>query len=163
MRITISGGAIVILTVELAACGGSSGGGSTAPVAASASSPVPAPVVTGITKPEALRFLNQATMGATQAEADRVIALGYEAWIDEQLTRPASLALPHVISIPPPAQNIQDLHRDRLDIWFRSAVNGQDQLRQRVAFALSEIMVVSQVGALGNMPYAVASYQDLLV
>jgi uncharacterized protein (DUF1800 family) len=31
-----------------------------------------------------------------------------------------------------------------------------------VAFAWSEIMVVSQVGALGNLPYAVASYNDLL-
>ena len=38
-------------------------------------------------------------MGATQAEAERVIALGYERWIDEQLARPASLQLPHVQSI----------------------------------------------------------------
>ena len=102
-------------------------------------------------------------MGATQVEADRVIAIGYEAWIDEQLTRPASLELPHLQSITPPPQNIGDLHRDRVDIWFRNAINGQDQLRQRVAFALSEIMVVSQLGALGTQPYAVASYQDLLV
>jgi uncharacterized protein (DUF1800 family) len=50
-----------------------------------------------------------------------------------------------------------------VDIWFRNAINGEDQLRQRVAFALSEIMVVSQVGALASLPYAVTSYQDLLV
>jgi uncharacterized protein (DUF1800 family) len=102
-------------------------------------------------------------MGATQAEADRVIALGYEAWIDEQLARPASLALPHVQAIQPPPQNIGDLHRERVDVWFRNAVGGQDQLKQRVAFAWSEITVVSQVGALANLPYAVTSYQDLLV
>ena len=96
MRITISGAAVAILAVALAACGGSSGGDSTAPVAAPTPSRTPAPVATGITKPEAFRFLNQATMGATPAAADRVIAIGYEAWIDEQLTRPASLALPHV-------------------------------------------------------------------
>ncbi|HSC16032.1 MAG TPA: DUF1800 domain-containing protein [Gammaproteobacteria bacterium] len=159
MRI-ISGGTIVALAVVLTACGGSSSsGGTPAPAAA----PPPAPPPTGITKPEAFRFLNQATMGATQADADRVIAIGYEAWIDEQLVRPASLSLPHVQSITPPLPNIQDLHRDRLDVWFRNAVNGPDQLRQRVGFALSEIMVVSQAGALGNYPYAVASYQDLLV
>jgi len=163
MRITISGGAIAIVAVALAACGGSSGGDSATPVAAPTPSPTSTPIVTGITKPEAFRFLNQATMGATQAEADRVIAIGYEAWLDEQLTRPASLGLPHVQSIAPPTQNIQDLHRDRVDVWFRNAINGGDQLRQRVAFALSEIMVVSQVGALGNLPYAVTSYQDLLV
>jgi uncharacterized protein (DUF1800 family) len=101
-------------------------------------------------------------MGATEAEAARVIALGYEAWINDQLARPASLQLPHLQSIPPPTMNIQELHRDRVDVWFRNAVNGQDQLRQRVAFAWSEIMVVSQLGALGNLPYSVASYYDLL-
>jgi len=160
MRTTISVGTIVAFAVFLAACGGSSGGsggGSPAPVAAPA--PLPA---TNITKAEAFRFLNQATMGATEAEANRVIAFGYEGWINEQLARPASLQLPHLQMLPVPAMNIQDLHRDRVDVWFRNAINGQDQLRQRVAFALSEIMVVSQVGALGNLPYSVASYNDLL-
>ena len=65
-------------------------------------------------------------------------------------------------SIQPPPANIQDLHRNRVDVWFRNAVTGQDQLRQRVAFAWSEIMVVSQVGALNNLPYSVSSYYDLL-
>ncbi|MCH7854657.1 MAG: DUF1800 family protein, partial [Proteobacteria bacterium] len=37
-----------------------------------------------------------------------------------------------------------------------------DQLRQRVAFALSEIMVVSQIGALGGLPFSLADYHDLL-
>ncbi len=148
---------VVALALSLAACGGGSGGDS--PAAAPA--PPPAPT-THITQQEAFRFLNQATMGATQAEADRVIALGYELWIDEQLARPASLQLPHVQSIQPPPTNIQDLHRNRVDVWFRNAVTGQDQLRQRVAFAWSEIMVVSQVGALGNLPYSVSSYYDLL-
>ncbi len=148
---------VVALALSLAACGGGSGRDSPAPAPAP-----PAPPPTGITKPEAFRFLNQATMGATHAEADRVIALGYEGWINEQLARPASLELPHLQSIQPPPTNIQDLHRDRTDVWFRHAVNGPDQLRQRVAFALSEIMVVSQVGALANLPYAVASYHDLL-
>ena len=158
MRTTISGGTIVALAIVLAACGGSSNSSGGAPTPAPAQAPPP----TGITKPEAFRFLNQATMGATQADADRVIAIGYEAWIDEQLARPASLALPYLQSIQPPPQNIQELHRDRVDVWFRNTVSGADQLRQRVAFALSEITVVSQVGALGNLPYAVASYQDLL-
>lgn len=119
------------------------------------------PSTPAVSKAEAFRFLNQATMGATEAEAARVVALGYEAWIADQLARAASLELPHLVSLPVPT-NIQDLQRDRLDVWFRNAVNGQDQLRQRVAFALSEIMVVSQVGALGNFPYALASYYDTL-
>src|SRR5688572_6053605 len=157
MRRTINLGVAVALAVLLIACRGSSGGSASTP-------PPPAPPPppsTGITKAEAFRFLNQATMGATQAEADRVIALGYEAWINDQLSKPASLELPHVQALPLP-QNIQELERHGVDIWFRNALRGQDQLRQRVAFALSETMVVSQVGALANQPYSLASYYDLL-
>ena len=42
-------------------------------------------------------------------------------------------------------------------------VNGEDQLRQRVAFALSEIMVVSRFGPLINEPDGRMSYYDVLV
>ena len=41
-------------------------------------------------------------------------------------------------------------------------MNGTDQLRQRVAFALSEILVVSHLGALNQAPYSVADYYDVL-
>jgi uncharacterized protein (DUF1800 family) len=58
--------------------------------------------------------------------------------------------------------NLAELHADRVDIWFRNVVDGPDQLRQRVAFALSEIFVVSQLGALVQAPYAVADYYDVL-
>ena len=54
------------------------------------------------------------------------------------------------------------LNETRQDAWLRTAVIGPDQLRQRVAFALSEIMVVSQRGPLFEMPFALASYYDLL-
>ena len=33
-----------------------------------------------------------------------------------------------------------------VDVWFRNAIHGPDQLRQRVAFALSEVLVVSELG-----------------
>ena len=138
--------------------GGSSGGGNTPP---------PAP----ITKTEAFRFLNQATYGSTEAEVQRLIALGsastgYARWIDEQIAQPASLQLPTVqaafANLANPAQMIGSLNTDRQEIWFRNSIRGPDQLRQRVAFALSEIMVVSQQSALQNMPYALADYYDML-
>jgi len=110
---------------------------------------------------QAFQFLNQASFGATETEASRLISMGYEVWIDEQLIQPASLQLPHVQSIPQPQFQLQ-LQSDRVDIWFRNALNGNDQLRQRVAFALSEIMVVSQLGALNNTPYGLADYYDML-
>ncbi|MFQ5609727.1 MAG: DUF1800 family protein, partial [Woeseiaceae bacterium] len=141
------------LALTLAGCGGGAGG--TPP------GPPPPPPPPPITKAQAYQFLNQSTFGATEAEANRVIAMGTEAWIDEQLNQPASLQLPHMFSVPPPQFPFQ-LQPDRVDIWFRNALFGNDQLRQRVAFALSEIMVVSQLGALNNTPYGLASYYDLL-
>ena len=145
---------IVSMSLTLAACGG--GGASSPPPG-----PPPPPPPPPITKAEAYQFLNQSTFGATEAEADRVITMGYEAWIDDQLRQPASLQLPHLFSLPPPTFPFE-LQPDRVDIWFRNALFGQDQLRQRVAFALSEIMVVSQLGALNNAPWSLASYYDML-
>jgi uncharacterized protein (DUF1800 family) len=110
---------------------------------------------------EAFQFLNQASFGATESEGQVVIDLGIESWIDQEIQQGASLQLPHLRSVPPPQFSFQ-LHGDRVDIWFRNVVNGPDQLRQRVAFALSEIMVVSQLGALTDSPFAVADYHDLL-
>ena len=146
----ISLAASMLLTV--AGCGGGSGSGGGQP---------PPPPPPPITTAEAFQFLNQATFGATAAEAQRVIDMRYEAWIDDQLQKPASLQLPHVRSLPLP-QFMGQLQADRVDIWFRNALHGDDQLRQRVAFALSEIMVVSQLGVLNNQPYSLASYYDML-
>ena len=153
----------------LVACGG--GGGSTGSIGGGSSgggsTPPPAP----ISKAEAFRFLSQSTYGATETEVQRLIGLGnsatgYERWIDDQYLQPASLQLPAVqaayANLTSPAQMMGSLNGDRQATWFRNAVRGQDQLRQRVAFALSQIMVVSQQSALQNMPFALADYYDML-
>jgi uncharacterized protein (DUF1800 family) len=50
-----------------------------------------------------------------------------------------------------------------INAFWRAAVGGQDQLRQRVAFALSQIFVISLVdGNVGDDPRAVAAYMDML-
>ncbi|MGI9289813.1 MAG: DUF1800 domain-containing protein [Gammaproteobacteria bacterium] len=111
---------------------------------------------------EAFRFLNQASMGATIAEARRVEAMGYEAWIDEQIALPISLQAPYVQS----AVNLTgDAPRgNRVGAWVRNAIDGPDQLRQRVALALSEILVVSEGGNLAFYKWqlAMADYYDVL-
>jgi uncharacterized protein (DUF1800 family) len=90
-----------------------------------------------------------------------VINRGFAGWIDDQIATPASRELPYLQSLTLPP-NTQLSQSDRLDAWYRNAVNGPDQLRQRVAFALSEIMVVSDQSALFNFPAALAYYYDLL-
>jgi uncharacterized protein (DUF1800 family) len=148
--------ATTALAALLAACGG--GGGSGPPVV----QPPPPPA---ITRADAFRFLNQATFGATEADAQAVISMGYASWIDQQLQRPASLELPHVQAVfatYPPGADFTRLHEDRIDIWLRNALQAPDQLRQRVAFALSEIMVISQLSPLVGYPWGSASYYDML-
>jgi uncharacterized protein (DUF1800 family) len=142
------------LMLGLAGCGGGGGGGSTPP-------PPPPPPPPPVTKAEAYQFLNQGSFGATEAEAQGVISMRQEEWINDQLQKTVSRQLPHLQALPPPQFPFQ-LHADRVDIWFRNSLDGEDQLRQRVAFALSEIMVVSQLGALSNLPFAVADYYDVL-
>ncbi len=144
---------VASLMLGLAGCGGD---GTSPP-----SPPPPPPPPPPMSKAEAYQFLNQASFGATEAEAQTVISMRRENWIDDQMQKPASLQLPHLQALPPPQFPFQ-LHADRVDIWFRNSLYGEDQLRQRVAFALSEIMVVSQLGALGNLPFAVADYYDVL-
>ena len=146
----------LLSSILLVACGG----GSDTPAPSPPPPPPPPPV--SVTKAEAFALLNQASFGATEAEATRVMALGIEGWIDEQLAEPASLHFPYVAAQPIP-QPIGQLNTDRVSIWFDRALRAEDQLRQRVAFALSEIMVVSQVGVLNNYPYALTSYYDVLL
>ena len=143
------------MMLSLSACGGGSSGGTAQPL------PPPPPPPSQITMAEAFQFLNQATFGATAAEAQRVIDVGFEVWIDDQFNKPASLQLPYLRSLPQPMFSAE-LQADRVDIWFRNVMNGEDQLRQRVAFALSEILVVSQAGSLVDAPYSLGDFYDQL-
>ncbi len=150
---------LILLTTSLvlAACGGS-GGSDGSP---GGGTPPPPPPPPSLSVAESYQFLNQTSFGATPASSTEVINLGIDAWIDQQIATPASLQLPYLQSLPRPMP-VGLLNRDRSDIWFEHAVTAPDQLRQRVAFALSEILVVSQQGALQQAPYALADYYDML-
>ena len=151
-RVSIFASAACVL---LASCGGGSSGPGAPP------GPPPPPPPPPLSTAQAFQFLNQATFGATESEAQRVINLGLDGWINQQITQPASLQLPYLQSLPEPDRAPQ-LQPERVDSWYRHVIDGQDQLRQRVAFALSQIMVVSEVGALRQMPYGLAGYYDVL-
>lgn len=159
MKLGVAPASAALAVVLIAGCGGSG-----EPPAGNDPPPPPPPPV-AISKTEAFRFLNQATFGATDGAAQQVISQRYEAWIDAQLAQPASLQLPAVqsayLALPQPVMNVGQLHNDRVAEWFGNSVRGPDQLRQRVAFALSEIMVVSQL-SLNQYPWAVADYYDML-
>ena len=116
------------------------------------------------TEAEAARFLNRATFGATPADIQSVRTLGYEAWIDQQIAAPRTIhrrALEE-LALSLPADTSID-RNDRLRQWYRAAVLGPDQLRQRMAFALSQIVVTSDLAdSLSGEPLLMAEWNDLL-
>ncbi len=112
----------------------------------------------------AVRFLNQATFGASSSDLAAVTSLGYDAWIDNQLALPVTRHLPLVltnVSSDPAFPYPSTLW---FNTWWQQSVTAPDQLRQRVAFALSEIMVVSENnGTLQNNARGLAYYYDTLL
>ncbi len=116
---------------------------------------------------DAARFLTQATFGPTpQAIAD-LRRVGFDLWIEQQLSMPITAARPHMEALDvqlramTPAQEVNQ--NQRVDRFYLTALTGRDQLRQRMAWALSQIFVVSDVnGAITNDIIQMSEYWDLL-
>lgn len=118
----------------------------------------------------ASRFLIQAAFGADPDEMAKVKALGYSAWIDQQMTRPYGY-LETIVrkrmarGIPPFPQET------KVALWtqmMRKTPAGQtdttDILRLRVAYSLLQILVISQQQeALANNPAGVCNYFGILM
>ncbi|MEO6754712.1 MAG: DUF1800 family protein [Chthoniobacteraceae bacterium] len=120
----------------------------------------------------AARFLAQASFGANIADIVALKAIvpaggktRYEMWIDDQFntaSKPQTLLLPEVL-----AREIGDVFgpfdvRVAFNTWWKTSMSGQDQLRQRVAYALSQIHVVSGQGPLEDNSRALAYFYDTL-
>ena len=148
----------------LAACGGGGGdGGSEGPASGGSTTVNEMPT----SREQAARFLTQATFGPTEADVDRVMAVGYGAWIDEQLAKPASshrASWDAANAAIKAANSGSSAGQDQvLESFWKQAVSGEDQLRQRLAYALSQIFVISmQDGSVGDNPRAVAAWLDML-
>ena len=131
--------------------------------------PVPPPLPGGpVSAADAARFLVQATYGPTQADIATVQALGYEGWIEDQFTKNITRHLPYVQArrqeLLASSNGTDDgWQRPRQEAWWEAAIRGPDQLRQRMAFALSQILVISDIGALDIEHEGVTNYYDLLL
>jgi uncharacterized protein (DUF1800 family) len=135
-----------------------------------ASPPAPPELAKDSPDPEAsARFLVQSTFGPTTDEISHVRELGFGRWIEEQIALPPSSHLAATLDdfarYPRPTKKAMPRvsYANRQAGWADVVVNGPDQLRQRVAFALSEIFVVSdQNSMLAEHQDALAAYYDLL-
>ena len=121
----------------------------------------PPPLASGTpTRQDAARFLSQATFGANDPLISKVQREGFNAFLDEQFAAPISSYLAFVDASTPSLWSFQQT----TSAWWTYAVSAPDQLRQRVAFALSEFFVVSRTpGSLGRFSDALPAYMDVLV
>lgn len=119
----------------------------------------------------AARFLTQATFGPAPQEVARVMNLGYSAWLDEQFLRTANIHLPIVQAWQAemlPASNSPVVGSEqRMEAFWRQTMRtdeASDPLRQRMAFALSQIMVISdRMDSLAGDQRGMTSYYDTLL
>jgi uncharacterized protein (DUF1800 family) len=123
---------------------------------------------------EAARFLTQAGFGGKPHEINNLAAdLNFESWIDHQFSaRPTSMLNANRIAY----QTAKSLRSRTHDVsnydnrtkhfhyaWWQSVMTNPDQLRQRVAMALSEIIVISTNGPINNHGENYASFYDVLL
>ena len=122
--------------------------------------PPPPPPPVNTTQKDAARLMIQATYGPTLTGIDAIAATGAAAWIDAQLALPSTYS--HLSYLKARvAANVNDGHNGIMQesIW-NQAIKGPDQLRQRVAFAWSEIFVISSFRIFDAE--GVSAYMDVL-
>ncbi|WP_035614510.1 DUF1800 family protein [Haloferula sp. BvORR071] len=151
----------------------------------------PAPPTPAVLTGDALtrdvsRFLTQATFGATKAEIDALVSsiqttyggdrlAAYSAWIDTQLGYDQTKLLDYTEAADAHEWNLrgaspsnftnndEPAYHNRRRGWWLISTKARDQLRQRAAFALSELFVVSEdLALLRNKHYGLANYYDQL-
>jgi uncharacterized protein (DUF1800 family) len=118
----------------------------------------------------AVRFLEQSTFGPNAESIARLRDQGFEAYLVEQLEAamdpyPGYPDLPHMPTVRPD-DCTGTCKRDNYTMYplqvhfFENAIEGEDQLRQRVAWALSQILVVSGLDVV--LSSWMSPYQQLL-
>ena len=137
-----------------------------------------APLSLAQRRADANRLLQQASFGPNAADVQHLLDVGVASWLDEQFAAAQSLYPPFPYVSPsrpascvdnstPPISASSFCQRDNYSLFqtqlqfFRNALSNPDQLRQRVAFALAQILVTS--GVENSLNYAMAGYQQLLL
>jgi uncharacterized protein (DUF1800 family) len=136
------------------------------------------------TDADAIRFLEQATWGPTAADLAHIKQVGFMTYLNEQFAAPVTNGqkgsnYPDLIfpvddqgtacpsSTGDPNYNQTVCNRDQFSMYplqrtfFSNALYGQDQLRQRVAFALHQILVVSGASEVNRPSWMTVYLQSL--
>lgn len=119
---------------------------------------------------KASRFLSQATLGHNYDDIVEVSDEGIEDWLDAQLNLPRG---PYLVES---VRDYVQFARDETNnpdynssqrmwkyAWWQYHMTSPDAVRQRIALALSEILVISSNSSFGNNGYALADYYDIFL
>ena len=116
------------------------------------------------TPAQAVRFLAQASFGANSSTINAVVTRGFSGWINEQFSLPQTSHRDTVNGLKTRLGVGEALNEEHFfESFWKQAIEGDDQLRQRMVYALSQIFVISlQEGEIGDHPILAASYIDML-
>ncbi len=151
---------ILLAPTILSACGGS-GSSPTAP-------PPPPPPPGGQsskvfeTENSTAQFLARATFGATKAQIDELTDTEVSDWLVNEFNKQPTLYRTRITDRLDATPGIRLRDYDVTNLFLDEAIAGNDQLRQRMVLALSEIIVVSSDGMLSGYPEVMAYYVDIL-
>jgi uncharacterized protein (DUF1800 family) len=163
-------------TIDLQVLNPSPGPATSADLIATVNGTPPGPIVS---PEDASRFLDQATFGATDGDIHHLSLIGFQPWLNEQFAVPQTVLEPSVeqaliVNNPSCASgdvkcnaalfeaNQQGQGYVENGFWQQSLTT-PDQLRQRVAYSLHEMLVISMASTnVENMPRGAARYYDVL-
>lgn len=133
-----------VLALAVAACGGDDGGSPPPPP------PPAAPIIKKPTSdPEAVRFATRGKFSVSSADITSLKDVGYVSWLDSEIAKPVSeTAVAAYIRLGGEDFTNKDYFGTNFhtQVMWQQFLDSNDQLRKRVAFALSEFFVVSANG-----------------
>ena len=125
---------------------------------------------------EASRFLAQSTLGFNETQIQDVMNLGIESWLDQQIALPVTHLTPVHNDIFATAKANYDANKEADDeeyfgpwglhfnyAWWQVNMTNDDLIRHRIAFALSEILVISMNSDLQDFGEGLSDYYDMLL
>lgn len=147
-----------IAAVALISCGGSGGSASAPPVAVQPQPPASKPYTNLASREEAARFLIQAGFGGTDADIDALVGTDAADWIVAEMRKPTTNMLPLMQARYPTRE---DTNGDHSRLIWQTLLTADDELRQRMMFALSQIFVIS-TDSFFDQGFSTAYYTDVL-
>lgn len=157
------------LALCMSACGGGGGGASSGSIGGGSPSgglgvsPAPNtdpdPVSLALDNaPTANRFLARSAFGGSAEKIEEAQDLTAFDWLSEQFAMSYTPMVADMVAREVAGEDL--FAREHTFYFWKSAIDGDDQLRQRMIFALSQIIVVSDEDI--NSPLAMGNYLDIL-